>query len=93
MTLIEAVLLIFLIGSALATCVTRRLLASVIIFASYSAVMSVVWILLASPDIALTEAAVGVGITGVLFFVVLKRIQSIKQEDSEKEEEGNENGE
>ena len=93
MTLIEAILLAFLIASAIATVVTKRLLASVIIFASYSAVMSVVWLLLAAPDMALTEAAVGVGITGVLFFVVLKRIQSIKQEDNEKEEGGNENGE
>ena len=93
MILIEAILLIYLICAAIAVSVIKRLLAAVIVFASYSAVMTVLWILLSAPDLALTEAAVGVGITGVLFFVVLKRIQSIKQEDGASAEGGKENGE
>jgi multicomponent Na+:H+ antiporter subunit B len=36
--------------------------------------MSVIWILLESPDVALTEAAIGAGISSVLFFLVINRI-------------------
>ena len=82
---IEAVLLSFLLIAAVAVCVMRRLLASIIIFTSYGIVMSVLWILLAAPDLAIAEAAVGTGISGVLFFVVLKRIQVMEKEHREEE--------
>ena len=71
-------------------CVTKRLLTSVIIFSLYSVVMSILWILLRSPDLAITEAAVGVGISGILFFVVLKRIRVMEQEHQEEEQRRNE---
>ena len=77
MTLIEFSLLTFLVVAAIAVCFTRHLLASVILFMSYSIIMSVVWLLLASPDLGLTEAAVGAGISNILFFAVLKRIRVI----------------
>ena len=44
---------------------------------SSSCVMTLVWILLESPDLAITEAAVGAGITSVLFFITLKKLQLI----------------
>ena len=64
----------------------KRILGSVIIFASYSVVMSVLWILLAAPDLAITEAAVGTGISGILFFVVLKRIRVMEEEHKAEKE-------
>ena len=80
MTPINAILLIFLLIAAVAICISRHLLASVIIFTAFSIVMSIIWILLAAPDLALTEAAVSTGISGVLFFVVLKRIRVMEIE-------------
>jgi len=50
---------------------------------AYSLIMSVIWMLLESPDLAITEAAVGAGITSVLFFVTLKKIHAIKEERHE----------
>ena len=85
-TIIEIMLLTFLILAAISVCVMKRLLASVIVLSSYSLVMSIVWILLASPDLAITEAAVGAGITGILFYVVLKRIRAIEAEHRKEEE-------
>ena len=35
-------------------------------------------VFLESPDLAITEAAVGAGVTSILFFVTLKKIRSIK---------------
>ena len=86
MTSVEVVLLTFLVIAAVAVCAIKWLLASVIIFTSYGVVMSVLWILLAAPDLAITEAAVGAGISGVLFFVVIKRIRIMELEHREEKE-------
>ena len=77
------ILLIFLILCALFVSFSKNLLVSVVIFMSYSLVMSMIWILLESPDLAITEAAVGAGVTSVLFFITLKRISAMgkKNED------------
>ena len=74
------ILLIFLVICALCVSFSKKLLVSVVIFMSYSLVMSMLWILLESPDLAITEAAVGAGVTSVLFFITLKRISAIGRE-------------
>ena len=74
----EGILLSFLIVCALAVCLTNKLLVSLIIFMSYSLVMSVLWIILQSPDLAITEAAVGAGVTSILFFVTLKKVNAME---------------
>jgi uncharacterized MnhB-related membrane protein len=79
---IEIFLLGYLIAAAITVCLMRQLLAAVILFASFSVVMSMVWIHLAAPDLAITEAAVGTGVSGVLYFVVLKRIEAIEDEQN-----------
>ena len=86
MILIEAVLLFFLIAAAIAACTMKHLLGSVIIYASYGLGLSLIWLLLESPDLAITEAAVGAGISGLLFFVVLKRIRIMEVEHAEEHE-------
>ena len=83
MDFLSIVLLAFILICALAVCVTRNLLASIIILMSQSLAMSIIWILLESPDLAITEAAVGAGITSLLFFVTLKKIHAIEGEDSD----------
>ena len=72
-------LLLFLIVCAISVSFTKNLLVSVIIYMSYSLVMSVIWIFLQSPDLAITEAAVGAGITSVLFFVTLRKIDAVEE--------------
>ena len=77
MTGIVQLMLVFLIACAIAVCVSRNLLTSVIIYMSYSMVMSIIWIVMESPDLAITEAAVGAGITSLLLFLALKKIHAI----------------
>ena len=86
MTPIEAILLTYLVIAAAAICLIRRLLAAMIIFTSYSVVISVLWVLLAAPDLAITEAAVGTGISSILFFVVLRQIRVMEIEHQEEKE-------
>ena len=41
-------------------------------------VSAIVWLFLESPDLAITEAAVGAGIDTVLFFLTLKKVHALK---------------
>jgi len=89
MQILAGILLALLVLSALAVSASKKMLPAVIIFMSYSLIMSLVWLLLESPDLAITEAAVGAGITSVLLFIALKRIDEIQKnlEEDEKEVE------
>ena len=71
MTVFRLVLLVGLV---------KKPMQAVIIYMAYSVMMSVVWILLQSPDLAITEAAVGAGITSILFFLTLRRINLIDKD-------------
>lgn len=86
MEVFQVVLFIFLIVCAISVTFSRNLLNSIIIFMSYSLIMSIIWILLESPDLAITEAAVDAGITSILFFVTLKKIHAIVAIDEDKED-------
>lgn len=79
MIVLEVLLLAVLVCCALATVLGRGMVSSVILFMSYSAVMSIIWFLLQSPDLAVTEAAVGAGVTSLLFFLTLRGIRGRKR--------------
>ncbi len=73
MIIFNVILVIFLIVCALAVEKTKDLLSAVIIFSAYSLMLSVLWLILKSPDVALTEAAVGAGVTSILFIAVISK--------------------
>jgi len=76
--MIQMILVVFLIISAIGVSVTKNLFMAVIIFMGYSSVMAIVWLFLESPDLAITEAAVGAGVDTVLFFLTLKKVHALK---------------
>ena len=63
METLSTLLLIFILVCAVTVSLTRDLLVAIILFMAQSTAMCVVWILLESPDLAITEAAVGAGVT------------------------------
>ena len=65
------ILLILLIICAIGVNFGKSLLQAVIIFMSYSSIMCILWVILESPDLAITEAAVGAGVSSVLFMLTL----------------------
>ena len=77
MELLGIILLIFIITCAISVSVTKNLLTALVIFMGQSLAMCIIWVLLESPDLAITEAAVGAGITSLLLFVTLKKIHAI----------------
>ena len=83
MIVLEILLLAFLVFCAIASVCTKNLLAAIIIFMSYSSVMAILWFLLESPDLAITEAAVGAGVTSLLFFLTLRKVKELKEVDKD----------
>lgn len=71
---IVIVLLIMIVG-AIATAFTKNLLSAIIIFMVYTLMMSILWQQLNAPDLAITEVAVGTGITSILFLLTYRRIK------------------
>ncbi len=67
----DILLIVFLISAALAVAHVKDLLAATLIFASYSLGLSLLFLHLDAPDVAMTEAAVGAGITTVLFLIAI----------------------
>lgn len=87
MEFISVILLSFLVVCAIAVAISKNLLTSIVIFMSYSVIMSIIWMILESPDLAITEAAVGAGVTSVLFYITLKKIHAMKGEEDDETEE------
>lgn len=78
MKLLECILLLLLIVIAVAAPLQKRLLNTVLLYSAFGLVMSVIWMLLRAPDLAITEAAVGAGVSGILFFLTLKKVHQLK---------------
>lgn len=91
MKIVECILLLLLVITGVSAPLQKHPLIMVITFTTFGLVMSVIWMLLQAPDLAITEAAVGAGITSVLFFITLRRLgllkQSLKEEEEGREDE------
>jgi len=72
-TLLVGVLLVFTLAAAVVTALARRLVTTLVAFAAYGLGLALVWLALRAPDVALTEAAVGAGVTTALFLLLVKR--------------------
>lgn len=75
LTLMAAVLAVATLGAALMALVTRSTAVAVLSAGLVSLFASVLFLILAAPDVAMTEAAIGSGLTTFLFFFVLGRIR------------------
>jgi energy-converting hydrogenase B subunit D len=76
--LLNGILLVFLIVCSIAVARTKDLLSAAIIFSAYSLVMAILWMLLSAPDIAITEAAIGCGITTILFIAAISKTRRME---------------
>jgi len=73
MVIFEIVMLVFLIVCAAMVAFLKDIMAAVVVFSSYSLIMAILWQRLNAPDIAITEAAVGAGLTTLLFVAAIRR--------------------
>ncbi|SFC23156.1 hydrogenase subunit MbhD domain-containing protein [Tropicimonas isoalkanivorans] len=64
-----------MVGAAALALVTRSTVTAVLAAGLVSLLASVLFVVLAAPDVAMTEAAIGSGLTTFLFFFVMGRIR------------------
>jgi uncharacterized MnhB-related membrane protein len=72
---ITLLLCVTLIGAALVAIRAKGLPIAILASGLVSLVASIMFLVLAAPDVAMTEAAIGSGLTTFLFFFVLARIR------------------
>jgi multisubunit Na+/H+ antiporter MnhB subunit len=81
----DAGLAVLVLGVAAWTIVARDTFAAVVGFIAYGLLLALVWVRLAAPDVALTEAAIGSGLTGVLLLGASTRVRRTKNLTAGKE--------
>lgn len=68
---LDLVVLLFLLFTAIAVLFSRDLMVAVILLCAFSLLMAVQYLVLEAPDVAITEAAVGAGISTILLLLTL----------------------
>jgi multisubunit Na+/H+ antiporter MnhB subunit len=71
----DAGLVVLVLAAAGWTIAARETFAAVVGFVAYGLLVAIVWVRLAAVDVALTEAAVGAGVTGVLLIGAAARLR------------------
>jgi energy-converting hydrogenase B subunit D len=74
MAWIALLLVILMLAAAVAVLVLRNLLGAVAAASVVSLAVSVLFVLLRAPDVALTEAAVGAGLSSLVLALGLRRL-------------------
>jgi len=78
---IALLLAVAMVGAAIVTIRVRRPATAMLAAGMISLFASVMFLFLAAPDVAMTEAAIGSGLTTFLFFFVLGRVRGGEQEE------------
>jgi len=69
-----------MIGAAFVAITVKRISMAILAAGLVSLLASVMFLFLAAPDVAMTEAAIGSGLTTFLFFFVLGRVRGEKHD-------------
>lgn len=64
---LEFMMTVLIIACGIGALAVRDLLGAAILFGAYSFMMCLLWVFMGAPDVALTEAAVGAGISTILY--------------------------
>lgn len=71
--LFDSILVLTLLAVAVSILALRQAFAAVLSFVAYGLLLAIAWVRLGSVDVALTEAAIGAGVTGVLLIAAASR--------------------
>lgn len=85
MTALVIVISIFLIILAAGAIFVRSLGSAVILLGTVSLLVAATFLLLAAPDVAITEAAIGSALTTLVYVLALKRTNSVDSLEDENE--------
>jgi len=80
---IAFVCVLVMLIAAIAVVVLRNLMAAVIAASVIEFTLALVFVILRAPDVAMTEAVVGAGFSGVLLALTLKKLNLLGETDDE----------
>lgn len=66
-------LVLIMLGSAIAIIFIKDILSAVIVVTVVSLVASIIFLFIAAPDVAITEASIGAALTTVIFVLAISR--------------------
>lgn len=78
MEIFTIAMLVFLVIASISVALIKDIFGAIIVFAVYSLIMALLWEQLNAPDLAITEAAVGAGVTTILFIITLRKLRGNK---------------
>lgn len=73
--LFDALLCLAIVGLAAVTLLVRDGFAMIVAFLVFGTLVALAWVRLAAPDVALAEAAIGIGVTGALLLRALAHLR------------------
>jgi uncharacterized MnhB-related membrane protein len=82
LTLMTLLLALAAIITALVSICTKELPVAILAAGLVGLFASVLFVILAAPDVAMTQAAIGSGLTTFLFFFVLGRVRGMRKNDN-----------
>lgn len=80
-TITAIILALVLILMAITAVQNKKLVVAIIAAGAVSLFASVMYLLLAAPDVAMTEASIGSGLSTIIFFYVLNKIKKEKKDN------------
>lgn len=75
MTWIALIIGIFMLIMALAAIYSKKIAVAIIAAGIVSLLASILYLILAAPDVAMTEAAIGSGLSTIIFFYAINKIR------------------
>ena len=75
----DLVLALALVWLAWRTLVSTDLFRTVVLFIAFGLLLALSWVRLNAPDVALAEASISAGLTGVLLLTALRRLRTAKE--------------
>lgn len=79
---LDLVLILALLGTGAGTLVSRNLFRAVVLFIACGLLLSLCWVRLQAPDLALAEAAIGAGLTGVLLLDAVSHFRRFRNSET-----------
>ncbi len=80
-----SVLLLLMIAASVYSIIQKDLLYAVLATGIISLILSILYYLLQAPDVALTEAAIGVALTTIIFVITIRNTVRMEDESDKKE--------
>ena len=72
---VTLIAVVVMIVAAIAVVMLRNLMAAVVATSVVSLSLSIVFVVLRAPDVAMTEAVIGAGLSGVLLAMTLRKLK------------------